>query len=788
MGATFSRVKNWIVEILTYQDLNEEIDNILENMTPEGVDDYSTNVTQMRLNTDPGEVGTESLATSTAGELERLRFAIKEIKGNVPQWYTTSTTSLSDIASVLSSSLVANRIVSGASSTLSSAPRFLVPSGSTTTLTIDGSPTPLVYSIAGVSYSITSDLTISGLSTAPASANTCTVNDTILAAQELSKWAGEDSSTLTVSAMGVNISNLTGSYGAFKVVHAGNTEFFIGYVNSSTQITNCLRGCFLNSTLSKVDRIAISNGDTITLLKLTWIFANTLGTTAVSYVNPVISYVQPTDTTVYWLDLSTNLWKTFNGSAWVSAGVTLIGICAQDTTSCIAARAGEFSASSDSYSSLQVEYKSATTVQQQDTGGKIGVGAYLIDYGITRPTWDIVLHLESGYVEAASTTYFIYISELGRLVLSPTKPYNAAGSGRGWYHPHEKWRAVGHIFNNASSDFDQGSSVTYTAGYNNTSNSPMYRIVAKTANLGLTTSVAANALTVTLVAGDGNALSASNPGYFKVRSSSNTSGVSVVRKLTESITITAPSGSSLGHTAAVAQYVWAYLLDDAGVIDLALSGITIFRDESTASATQISAGSTSGSTLYSALSHVGAKPTLLIGRLAVNEATAGVWASAPTEVSMNPVPVLTAEDWSSTRVFTPVNFGTVTNTQYFTRRIGDSLEVVGYFKTGNPTANPASITLPITMDSGKLMATKRYAAGHWYASGVVGTPYNSVDHAGIVFVDAAVNFTTLFFTSSGVTAEAQTINANNASFGGVANWGIHFRVTLPVSGWSLYGP
>ena len=38
-GATFSRVKTWIAEVLTASDLNAEFDNILNNLLPAGVDD-----------------------------------------------------------------------------------------------------------------------------------------------------------------------------------------------------------------------------------------------------------------------------------------------------------------------------------------------------------------------------------------------------------------------------------------------------------------------------------------------------------------------------------------------------------------------------------------------------------------------------------------------------------------------------------------------------------------------------------------------------------------------------
>lgn len=112
MGATFSRLKNWTTEVLSNTDLNAEIDNILDNLTPSGVDDYSANSSQMRQTTDPGEAGSESLATSLSGELERLRFVIKEMKGNVTYWYSTAGSSLSDLATSVGGGFPANRISS----------------------------------------------------------------------------------------------------------------------------------------------------------------------------------------------------------------------------------------------------------------------------------------------------------------------------------------------------------------------------------------------------------------------------------------------------------------------------------------------------------------------------------------------------------------------------------------------------------------------------------------------------------------------------------------------------
>jgi hypothetical protein len=50
-------------------------------------DDYSSTVTQMRTVTSPGTVGSESQATSLAGEIERLRYALEDLKGSGSRWY-----------------------------------------------------------------------------------------------------------------------------------------------------------------------------------------------------------------------------------------------------------------------------------------------------------------------------------------------------------------------------------------------------------------------------------------------------------------------------------------------------------------------------------------------------------------------------------------------------------------------------------------------------------------------------------------------------------------------------
>jgi hypothetical protein len=89
-----TRVKTWVArEVLVYSDLNDEFDNIINNLDAANVDGYSDSVAQMRETTDPGGVGSESLALRISDEIERLRFVISRIVGKT-YWYEAPNRSL----------------------------------------------------------------------------------------------------------------------------------------------------------------------------------------------------------------------------------------------------------------------------------------------------------------------------------------------------------------------------------------------------------------------------------------------------------------------------------------------------------------------------------------------------------------------------------------------------------------------------------------------------------------------------------------------------------------------
>jgi hypothetical protein len=80
-------------ETITHTKYNADHQNHVDHNIPEDADDYSANVTEMRVQTSPGGVGSESLATNLAGELERLRYAIAALNGTAYWYQPTGSTS-----------------------------------------------------------------------------------------------------------------------------------------------------------------------------------------------------------------------------------------------------------------------------------------------------------------------------------------------------------------------------------------------------------------------------------------------------------------------------------------------------------------------------------------------------------------------------------------------------------------------------------------------------------------------------------------------------------------------
>lgn len=143
-------------------------------------------------------------------------------------------------------------------------------------------------------------------------------------------------------------------------------------------------------------------------------------------------------------------------------------------------------------------------------------------------------------------------------------------------------------------------------------------------------------------------------------------------------------------------------------------------------------------------------------------------------------PVITP--WTKTREFTPTSFGSVTDPGIFSRRVGDSLEVRGYFKTGTTAVAAASIVLPagLRIDSAKFsaIANVHLVGMHYFVrSGALDNNPNMR----IVFYDGSTVDRVFFGERS--TANAMT-KENANSIVSADTDGMAFFFTVPIASWA----
>lgn len=114
------------------------------------------------------------------------------------------------------------------------------------------------------------------------------------------------------------------------------------------------------------------------------------------------------------------------------------------------------------------------------------------------------------------------------------------------------------------------------------------------------------------------------------RSSTSATGTYAQRTITAALSVTVPSGATLGHASGVNHYIYVYLLDNAGTLELAVSSVLFDQGTRQSSTAPIAS---SIRTFYSTTSrsNVGIR---LIGRMLSNQSAAGTWDAVPTEISL----------------------------------------------------------------------------------------------------------------------------------------------------------
>lgn len=456
MAGLFSRLKIWNnSETLASSDLNAEFDHFLANVDASHSEGYSQNLSQMQTVEDPGDVGSENLTQpiSTAQEIQRLRYKIDEIIGGA-EWYSTPPISLSTISSSNALNLPGNRLIDCKKNS-SGQPIALKPDTANSIVLEADANDPVIVAINGTEYTFTADISLAGLVVAPNTNNTC-LNTSTASGGDDSKAFGQSylysavsgdsvlqgAGTMSIGTVGANISALADTVQSFKLAAGGGDEYFMANVTASA-LTRLARGFFFDSSQLLIEAQPIVTGETITLMKTGYIFLTSGGALQVTYNTPFVQESQPTGIVGdYWFDVANDKWMLYDGSNWIDANATFIGLAILDDTNCVATRTTDIYHTFDLENTIDlVSQQSGSAAKSIDFGGSINV------YGtrITMPneilSWDLTTDVASGETAAAGTWY-CYVTQYGDRKISRVPP-NYRPELRGFYHPGRPWRAIG---------------------------------------------------------------------------------------------------------------------------------------------------------------------------------------------------------------------------------------------------------------------------------------------------------------------------------------------------------
>lgn len=285
-------------------------------------------------------------------------------------------------------------------------------------------------------------------------------------------------------------------------------------------------------------------------------------------------------------------------------------------------------------------------------------------------------------------------------------------------------------------------------------------------NLGIAAAVAASALTIAIKTAAGNTPSALDKVSVAFRNSTSATGQYSVVDITGALSTVISSGSTAGQVSALSSYIYVYLINNAGTAEVAWSR-SIYDEGSVVTTTaEGGAGAAdSASTIYSTTARTGVA-LRLVGRLLNTQATAGTWATAPSEVSLVPFinqPVAATYTSAVAQAVTSGNailFSSLesdTHNAYNTSTGVYTIPVSGYYRL-----EAAIRTATVIAVAGNVLAIQAdvYVGMYDTCENVASRPYNAtVSKTGFYAKGATVSF---LFSE---TLPAVNLNANQSN-----NW------------------
>lgn len=216
-------------------------------------------------------------------------------------------------------------------------------------------------------------------------------------------------------------------------------------------------------------------------------------------------------------------------------------------------------------------------------------------------------------------------------------------------------------------------------------------------NLSIATAVGSSALTISVKTMSGGNASAAEPIFVGMRSATLTNGTFNRRTITGALNLVISSGSTLGQVSGMAARIFVYLIDNAGTLELAAS-LNRFSENALVSTTAEggAGGADSATVMYSTTARSNV-PCRLIGYIDNTQATAGTWASAGTQLQLQPIEELAPGDYvyNAYYVSSQTNFWQRTSAAYGDFTVTGTIPNPTLIKNSNfGTVSKAASSLP----------------------------------------------------------------------------------------------
>jgi len=368
--------------------------------------------------------------------------------GNSSTVYLGDGSSLTGIATSESSNKVFNLIESGKSES-DGYPAFLS-AGASNDANLLATDINFVSLIDNVNVTVEADISITGLSTAPAANNTALVNNADYSDENFTKVEGEHNDTsIIIDTIGTEISDRDGEIVAFIT----GTEQFIGKVDvANSKLTDVVRG------IGKTDRVTLANNDVLTLHQLNALYLDKDGSTTFSSdVFPKELSTAPSTpaTGDIFFNTNTRKFNRFDGASFVEIDAVFLGLAICDTSTCQVVEPADFDVAWSDEIALEGTAIDDTTISINCR--TISIAGEVLKGNGNSITIDIsdANDRESGVSEAADTRYYVYVDKFYVFRFSDKIPRKVSNR-RGHYHPnkYERWTGLW-VDNDSVSDFDK---------------------------------------------------------------------------------------------------------------------------------------------------------------------------------------------------------------------------------------------------------------------------------------------------------------------------------------------